>query len=370
MTRLFAGPAQYIQGSGVFDKLGHYTAQEGNDALFIADDVVLGILQGRAEDSFAEVDANLSIEQFNGECTPAEISRLVDTGRTVGCDVVIGAGGGKSIDTAKATAEELGCPIVSVPTIAATDAPISCLSITYNTQGRFTGAERHKHHPAVVLVDTEVVAAAPARWLLSGIGDAFATSFEARAATESGGTNVFGASSTYASRALAEACHDVLQDHAKSAIRAVEVNAVTESVEATVEAIVLLSGLGFENAGLAAAHGVHDGLASIAEIEGVTHGEKVAIGLLVQLVLEGKSVSQIESVRAFLSDVGLPVTLTDLGVEEPSSEVFRAIGEGSCHSESPIWNEPFDVTPEMVIDSLKTVSNWDSSDNSEEGLHE
>ena len=53
-----------------------------------------------------------------------------------------------------------------------------------------------------------------------------------------------------------------------------------------IEANVLLSGLGFESAGLACAHALHNGLTIHEGTHDWLHGEKVAFATLVQLCLE------------------------------------------------------------------------------------
>ena len=85
------------------------------------------------------------------------------------------------MDTAKAIGYYTHKPVAIVPTIASTDAPCSALSVLYTEEGVFDRYLFLPANPNLVLVDTDVVAAAPARLLVSGMGDALATYFEARA---------------------------------------------------------------------------------------------------------------------------------------------------------------------------------------------
>jgi len=111
-------------------------------------------------------------------------------------------------------------------------------------------------NPDLVLVDTAVVARAPTRFLRSGMADAIATWYEADTAYRAAAENVFDGRSTLTAHAIAETCYDTIRDHGRSAVAAVERDAVTESVEAVVEANTLMSGIGFESGGLAAAHSI------------------------------------------------------------------------------------------------------------------
>ena len=231
----------------------------------IADDTVWELISETVETSFGSTDGTFDRARFRGECSTAEIDRLTDAAAEAGSDVVVGIGGGKSLDTAKSVAARLDLPVGSVPTVASNDSPTSSISIIYGDDGALADAEQHGRHPEFVFVDTAVIAQAPTRWFVSGIGDALATWYEAKTTWESGGTTVLDDRPTYPGRALARTCHRLLREHAEGAVRAVETGSVTESVEAVTEAIVLLSGLGFENGGLAVAHAIHDGLTTLPE---------------------------------------------------------------------------------------------------------
>src|SRR5699024_12245394 len=110
-------------------------------------------------------------------------------------------------------------------------------------------------------------------------------------------------------------------------IQDVENDAVTESVDAITEANTLLTGLGFENAGLAAAHSIHNGLTQLEDTHDASHGEKVSIGTITQLVLEGRSKEFIEEIVEFSRAAGIPITLAEIGLDEPSDEQLDRVDE-------------------------------------------
>ncbi len=72
---------------------------------------------------------------FSGHCSESDVAQLV---AEAGDDraVVIGVGGGALLDTAKAVARRLGLPVVAIPTIAATCAAWTPLSVWYNDAGQ------------------------------------------------------------------------------------------------------------------------------------------------------------------------------------------------------------------------------------------
>jgi glycerol dehydrogenase len=127
------------------------------------------------------------------------------------------------------------------------------------------------------------------------------------------------------------------------------------ALEPLVEAKILLSGLGFESSGLAAAHAVHNGLTAAPATHAYFHGEKVAYGLLVQLVLEGQPRPVLDQVLQFATEVGLPVTLDEVGLHEMTPELLRRVAARATAKGETIHNEPFEVRPDMVADAIRAA---------------
>ena len=210
-------------------------------------------------------------------------------------------------------------------------------------------------NPDLVLVDTAVVARSPARLLVAGMGDALATLFEAQTCVEGFVKNMRGGGSTQSALALAELCYRILVSDGAQARLAVETQSVTPALERIIEANTLLSGLGFESSGLAAAHAIHNGLTAAPATHRFLHGEKVAFGTLVQLVLEGKERSVVDEVLRFSTEVGLPTTLSEIGLEQLEPELLGQISLRATAEGETIHNEPFMVTSDMVSDAIMTA---------------
>src|SRR5262249_43943077 len=194
---------------------------------------------------------------FGGECSLAEIERVKAAARQHQARVLVGAGGGKVLDTARAAAADLDLPVVNCPTVASSDAPCSALSVLYTDEGVFHEYRFYRKNPDLVLVDTQVIAQGPPRLLVAGMGDALATWFEARTCVAGHVQNMRGGASTRSALALAELCYRTLLEDGAEALRAVQTQAVTPALERLVEANTLLSGLGVEASGPAAPHAVH-----------------------------------------------------------------------------------------------------------------
>jgi glycerol dehydrogenase len=292
---------------------------------------------------------------FAGECTLAEIERGSEAARKAKAQVVVGAGGGKVLDTARAIAADLSLPVVNCPTIASSDAPCSALSVIYTEAGEWQAYRIYRRNPDLVLVDTTLVAKSPVRPLVSGMGDALATWFEAKVCADTGAKNMRGGASTRSALALAEFCYKTLLADGVAALTALRGQEPNDALERLVEANTLLSGLGFESSGLAAAHAIHNGLTAAHGTHDYMHGEKVAFGLLTQLMLESQPRTVIDEVLAFSTSVGLPTSFADIGIPNPSQDLLQIIAQRATVPGETIHNEPMTVTSQLVVEALRAA---------------
>lgn len=348
MAGIIIAPSKYVQGKGEIGNLAKYVLPLGKKPFVIVSESGLQRSGKALQESFQDV--KLVFDKFNGECSKNEINRLL---KSLGdCDIIVGVGGGKILDTAKAVAFYAKLPIVIVPTIASTDAPCSALSVIYSDKGEFEEYLFLPSNPNLVVMDTEIITAAPARLLVSGMGDALATYFEARACKKTNSTSCAGGTMTQAAFALAELCYDTLLEEGLKAKLAIERKVCTTAVENIIEASTYLSGIGFESGGLAAAHAIHNGFTVLPECHDIYHGEKVAFGTIAQLVLENSPLEEIEEVIGFCLDVGLPVTLADIGVKENIDEKIKLVAQASCAQGESIYNMPVEITVDKVYAAI------------------
>lgn len=354
MISVFCAPSRYTQGKHATRRLGREMKGLGLEGpvFVLAGRSAAALLAPAWTETFAESGFGYVVEPFGGECSAAEIARVERAAKEAGARSIVGAGGGKVLDAARAVAAGLGLPVVNCPTVASSDAPCSALSVIYSESGVVEEIRYYPRNPELVLVDTHVVAQGPARLLTAGMGDALATWFEAKACADAHVANLRGGASTRSALALARLCYDTLLADGVEAVRAVDAKAVTPALERIVEANTLLSGLGFESSGLAAAHSVHNGLTVAAPTRAYYHGEKVAIGVLVQLVLEGQPRATQQEVLRFSRAVGLPVTLGEIGLADAPRALVGEIARRATQEGESIHNEPFAVDAEMVVDAI------------------
>jgi len=355
MHRVFCSPLRYVQGEGVTTRLAAEMAVIG-----LAGPVLVVAGRSATKELAAVWGAAMSaagwhhqVRVFGGECTAAEIDAISAEARTLGAKALVGAGGGKCLDAARGAAAAVGMPFVSCPTVASTDAPTSALSVVYTAAGTAEAYRIHGRNPDLVLVDSGVIVRAPVRYLVAGMGDALSTWYEGRAAAAAGRPNMRGGGTTQGALALARACLDTVLADGEEAVRAARERRVTPAVERIIEANTLLSGLGFESAGLGAAHAVHNGLTVLPGTPAALHGEKVAFGTLVQLVLDGTPAEEFATLVRFCRAVGLPVTLAELGLPAVTAADIDRIAVRATQPGETIHNLPRPVTPAEVAAAIR-----------------
>ena len=354
MALIIKSPSQYIQGQGELANIGQYAKRMGNKFLVICSDSTRKRIEQTITSSLAAAEKGVQFCAFSGKSTKAAIAKAQEDASASGCDVIVGAGGGSTIDTAKAVADNLGLPVIIVPTVASNDAPCTGLSVIYSEEGVVIKVQFTKRDPDLVLVDTGIIAKAPARLFASGIGDALGSWFETRAVHASGAKSLARGQCSETALAMAKLCYDMLLQYGVQAMADVKKGEATLAVERAVEASIYLSGVSAESGGLAAAHAINDSLVYVSPIKNAYHGERVGFGLLAQLVLE-KSDAELREVMGFMKAVGLPITLAEMGATAPTEDELRKAAEAACVPTQFVRNMPFPVSVDDVYNAILTA---------------
>ncbi|MFB6134304.1 MAG: glycerol dehydrogenase [Halanaeroarchaeum sp.] len=349
-TRLLA-PGSYVQGDGVLTDGSVYEGVEGSTAFVFGGETAIGttgdrIRTGIEAASMAVADVVDGVDT----CTFDRIEHLSDRARVLDADVVVGVGGGVALDTSKAVAETIDASLVTVPTIASTDAPCSSVAVVYDVEGNFDGYVHRDRDPDLVVVDTGVIANAPTRFLRYGMGDAFATRFEAEAVRRSQATTHAGGHSTNAALTLARTAYDTIATYGEEAIGANERNAVTPAFERVVEANTLLSGMGFESGGLAAAHAFGKGFSRSGA--DAPHGLLIAFSTIAQLVLEDRDPGVLEEALSVYRSLGLERRLSDFDIDD---ETVDDVAREACREDTTMDNMPGTVSAHQAAAALRTA---------------
>lgn len=352
MIRLLPAPGRFLMGIDALDELGKHVKHLGTRVYIIGGTVALSKVEPRIRATLAANNVEVvGIHKGLTACTHQNITNLSDEARPLHPDVVLGSGGGVVSDTTKAVAFKIGLPVALVPTICTTNAESSACSVVYTDKHMFLEDLILPRNPDLVVVDTKVLAEAGRCTIEKGMGDALAAKFEAEACHTSQSRNVHGGIGTSVSLAAARLCFDKLMAYGLDGKLGVDNGLVTPAVEEAIEAVKLLSGLAWEGSGTAAAHAMNDGLTGIESIAppNKLHGEVVAFCTLAQLVLEHRPKGEVNGIIDWCHQVGLPITLTELG--DTNEDQLQKAAEKACDPKDSMGNMPFRITPRLVHDA-------------------
>nr|WP_317619355.1 iron-containing alcohol dehydrogenase family protein [Laspinema sp. D2d] len=354
---LSVAPAQVIRSKGCLEQSGAVIARLGHRPLIVGGDRSNQLLTERLQPAVTQYQLAIASASYTPDCSEASLTRLQEAVATHQADLIIGTGGGKSLDAAKLLAHRCGLPIITVPSSAATCAAWTALSNIYSDGGAFLYDVPLPKCPDVLILDYDLVQTAPQRTLVAGIGDAIAKWYEASV------------SSGYSEQTLiiaavqqARVLRDLLFQKSAQAVASPGGEVWQEVVDATVLLAGVIGGLGGAQCRTVAAHAVHNGLTHLLAAHDTLHGEKVAYGILVQLRLEEMlqgnqlAASARQQLLKFYSEIGLPQSLIDLGLEVVTlGELYHA-AEIACAPNSDIHRLPFTVVPEQLMAAMVSTT--------------
>jgi glycerol dehydrogenase len=344
--KVFISPSRYVQGPDALLHLGEQLDVLGiRNPLILASPSAKKAVGQAITEGLTHKGIKHAFIDFGGESTWKEIEKIKDACIHGRHDAIINCGGGKTLDAGRCAAAGAatnvmkvppevfprfgaGVPCINIPTVAATDGATSSASIIHTEKGTLEAIMVSPTNPLMVLVDTTVIARSPVRLFVAGMGDALATYFEADMCyrTSSPPTSTR-ALSTRTARALARLCYDILMEYGIQAKIEAEAGVPGPGLEAVAEANVLLSGLGFQSGGLSAAHAVGNAFEHVSGAfeKPRYHGETVAFGTLVQLILEAREPAFLDKIFGFCKAVGLPTTFEELTLRNVTDQTLETV---------------------------------------------
>ena len=364
LPTLTVAPSQVMRGEKILAEARDCLARFGKRPLILGGDRSLDVTVPRLQPVLEAREAiALGIYSYRPDCSEASLARLMEAVETHQTDFIIGTGGGKSLDLAKLLAQRCHLPIVTIPTSAATCAAWTGLSNVYSDRGAFLYDVPLTRCPDLLILDYDLIATAPQRTLVAGIGDAIAKWYEASVSSGHSENTLL-----IAAVQQARVLRDILFQKSALALQNPGSQVWREVVDATILLAGVIGGLGGAQCRTVAAHAVHNGLTHVDPEHHTLHGEKVAYGILVQLRLEEMlqnnqlATAARQQLLKFYGEIGLPTTLADLGLENITLKDLQRAAELSCAPNSDIHRLPFKVVPDrllaaMVSTTVQVISN-------------
>ncbi len=330
---------------GLLEQLGDELKRFGNKMLIVAGPRSWDAVKDRLVPSMEAAGLEWQLEIWTGWCSYEAAEELSAKALEAGCDEIVGVGGGKITDLAKAVGEVAHLGAITVPTSASTCAPFTCMSVMYTAEGGKLRSWRFDHEIDGVYMDLDVIAACPHRYNAAGIMDAMAKKIEmlnGQPEMRWEDTPI----DVYTAYNMAAYVYGVLEKIALKAIEDNRKHEVTKELRDMAFLNVITTGVianttkSFRQSELA--HVIYDGVRThfTKEAASAIHGEIVAVGLLCQLYFNGLK-DEIEPLRDFMRTMDLPLTLGELGVE-PTEENLNTIEEYIVNSRHYNSDDPAD----------------------------
>ncbi len=352
---LLVAPANVLRGQHALSDAIEYICRLGQRPLIIGGEQSLKLSQLQV--LFDRPELKIDQVKYTPDCCEASLDRLIQSVSLHQADFIIGIGGGKCLDTAKLLAHRCQLPVVTIPTSGATCAAWTALSNIYSQSGAFLYDVSLDQCPDLLILDYGIVATAPSRTLIAGIGDAIAKWYEASVSSGHSSQTLL-----IAAVQQARVLRDILFQKSAAAIKQPGGEDWQEVVDATILLAGVIGGLGGAQCRTVAAHAVHNGLTHLPGSHHALHGEKVAYGILVQLRLEEMlqgnqlAVTARQQLLDFYTEIGLPKTLADLGLSEITIAQLHHAATLACKPDSDLHRLPFSVMPEQLVAAMVSTT--------------
>ncbi len=327
-TAIKFGAGRYRQEMGLLEQLGEEISRFGKRIFIVAGKRSFDAVKERLVPAIEEAGLEYFVNIYAGMCSYESAAEYGQMCQELHCDEVVGIGGGKIMDFAKAVAESAGVGVVNIATSMSTCAPFTCMSVMYTPEGGKKDCWRYEHELDAVYVDMQVIADCPIRYNAAGILDAMAKRIEIQ-----NGKPVMRLEDTkfdlFSAFKWAEYTYDVLNTFGPQAIEDNRRHEVTKALEDVCFINIPVTGVianitkSFSQSALA--HALYDGVRThfTKEAIGAIHGEIVAIGLFPQLYYNHLE-HEIPLLKAFMKGMDLPTTLQEIGIE-PTDENLKVL---------------------------------------------
>jgi glycerol dehydrogenase-like iron-containing ADH family enzyme len=357
---LHVAPARVLRGQHALKDAIDCILRLGQRPLIIGGEQSLKLSQ--LQILFDRPELAIDSVKYTPDCCESSLDRLIQATSAHQADLIVGIGGGKCLDTAKLLAHRCQLPVVTIPTSGATCAAWTALSNIYSESGAFLSDVSLDKCPDLLILDYSIVATAPQRMLVAGIGDAIAKWYEASVSSGHSSQTLL-----IAAVQQARVLRDILFQKSASALEHPGGEDWQEVVDATVLLAGVIGGLGGAQCRTVAAHAVHNGLTHLPGSHHALHGEKVAYGILVQLRLEEMiqdnrlAATARQQLLDFYTEIGLPKTLADLGLSEITIAQLHHAATLACQPDSDLHRLPFAVVPEQLVAAMVSTTVIDRS---------
>lgn len=353
-----AAPSHYLCKAGIRSEAGNHISLYGKRVFVIGGQRALKALGKDFEISLQKSELDYETHTFSNEVCETELLKIYQKGHVFKPEVIVGVGGGKALDIAKLSAYALEVPIVCIPTIASTCSAVTPMSVLYHEDGTYRQDAFLHGNPNMVLVDPDVIAAAPVEYLKSGILDAIAKWYEGSASIQ-GSAEI---SDIFDSCALniAHMLFDKMNRNVEAAVASAANNRLNAELLEVIHLNIYFAGM-IQSMGIKAvrngiAHSVHNGLTMLPESHSLLHGLKVGYGIYVQLIVLNQQKDMLKQTLDFFRKIHFMPSFATLNLPYNKNNV-RVVAE-KTFSDPMMKKIPFNtITLDELVDAMHQIEN-------------
>lgn len=348
-------PKYYENKAGIIKEAGKYIREIGENAFIIGGSTAVSIVQKSLYASLEDNNLKYKVKIFNDYPTQKYIDKFSNIISKQNKDVIIGIGGGRVLDLVKAIGNQINLPVVTIPTIPATCAAWSALSVIYKENGEQDKYIRLENSPNLILADKEILSRAPIRYINSGVADTIVKWYEIAPNLKNNKNDFY----LRLQLKICELALEFLKEDYIKAYRKEELFSEPYLINNAIDSIIMLAGsAGSINGSVpygGLAHPFYNSSTKVYETNSMLHGEKVIFGLLVQLVLEKKSEKEIVEFIEWMQLLKLPTTLKELEIESEIELKVNKIAKGIIESVGDYSGLDYKINENHVIEAIFKV---------------
>ena len=306
------GCGRLLFSHGALNELGTEIAALGRHPLVLCGERAYQAVGAVIQEQLQQNHFSFQIERYPDACSEESAQHFAHIIAEHHFDMIIGAGGGRILDLVKIIADIANVPVVTIPTISATCAAYTPLSVVYTPEGRCKGTWYFKREVSLVVCDLDILCAQPPRYLAAGMIDAIAKHVEIKHHLHALPPD---AQDVYLAKQLAQTIYEDLFAFGASSMADLHSDVAIRCIFHCIITTGMVSGIARGMYQAAMAHAFYEVIRTLfpRDSKPWLHGEIVGVGLRLQELYAG-NLPEAAQLTDHMRELGMPLSLGNLSL--------------------------------------------------------